>query len=88
MIEKRKRMWDCLPNRRLSRFLPPPVCLQSMQSGVSFAVKGESKMNQIEIGKYIAECRKAKKLTQAQLAEKLNITDRAVSKWETRVSHS
>ena len=40
-------------------------------------------MNQIEIGKYIAECRKEKKLTQAQLAEKLNITDRAVSKWET-----
>lgn len=31
----------------------------------------------------IAERRKAKKLTQAQLAEKLNITDRAVSKWET-----
>lgn len=40
-------------------------------------------MNQIEIGKFIAKCRKAKKLTQAQLAEKLNITDRAVSKWET-----
>lgn len=40
-------------------------------------------MNQIEIGTFIAECRKEKKLTQAQLAEKLNITDRAVSKWET-----
>ena len=40
-------------------------------------------MNQIETGKFIAECRKEKKLTQAQLAEKLNITDRAVSKWET-----
>ena len=40
-------------------------------------------MNQIEIGKFIARCRKEKKLTQAQLAEKLNITDRAVSKWET-----
>ncbi|MCI9050434.1 MAG: helix-turn-helix domain-containing protein [Lachnospiraceae bacterium] len=39
-------------------------------------------MNQIEIGKFIAKCRKEKKLTQAQLAEKLNITDRAVSKWE------
>ena len=39
-------------------------------------------MNQIEIGKLIAKCRKEKKLTQAQLAEKLNITDRAVSKWE------
>ncbi|MEY8518062.1 helix-turn-helix transcriptional regulator [Lachnospiraceae bacterium 29-84] len=40
-------------------------------------------MNQIEIGKFIAKCRKKKKLTQAELAERLNITDRAVSKWET-----
>lgn len=40
-------------------------------------------MNQIKIGKFIAECRKGKKLTQAQLAEQLGITDRAVSKWET-----
>lgn len=40
-------------------------------------------MDQIKIGKFIADCRRAKKLTQAQLAEKLNITDRAVSKWET-----
>lgn len=40
-------------------------------------------MNQTDIGKFIAKCRKEKKLTQAQLAEKLNITDRAVSKWET-----
>ncbi len=40
-------------------------------------------MNQTEIGKFIAKCRKEKNLTQAQLAEKLNITDRAVSKWET-----
>lgn len=40
-------------------------------------------MNQIEIGKFIVKCRKEKKITQAQLAEKLNITDRAVSKWET-----
>lgn len=40
-------------------------------------------MDQVKIGKFIAECRKAKKLTQKQLAEKLNITDRAVSKWET-----
>lgn len=39
-------------------------------------------MNQTEIGKFIAKCRKEKKLTQMQLAEKLNITDRAVSKWE------
>ena len=40
-------------------------------------------MNQTEIGKFIAKCRKDQNLTQAQLAEKLNITDRSVSKWET-----
>lgn len=40
-------------------------------------------MDQIKIGKFIAERRKAINLTQMQLAEKLNITDRAVSKWET-----
>ena len=39
-------------------------------------------MNQIKIGKFIAECRKRNNLTQMQLAEKLNITDRAISKWE------
>ena len=40
-------------------------------------------MDQIKIGKFITECRKKKNLTQAQLAENLNITDRAISKWET-----
>ena len=40
-------------------------------------------MDQIKIGKFIAECRKKKNLTQAQLAEKLNVSDRAISKWET-----
>lgn len=39
-------------------------------------------MDQIKTGKFIAECRKKSGLTQMQLAEKLNITDRAVSKWE------
>ena len=40
-------------------------------------------MDQQKIGKFIAQRRKATGLTQAQLAEKLGITDRAVSKWET-----
>ena len=40
-------------------------------------------MDQVKIGKFIAVRRKAEGLTQMQLAEKLNITDRAVSKWET-----
>lgn len=40
-------------------------------------------MDQMKIGRFIAACRKNVSLTQMQLAEKLNITDRAVSKWET-----
>lgn len=43
----------------------------------------EKTMKQVKIGTFIAKCRKEQKLTQAQLAEKLRITDRAVSKWET-----
>lgn len=39
-------------------------------------------MNQVNIGKFIAKLRKSKNLTQEQLAEKLGISDRAVSKWE------
>ena len=40
-------------------------------------------MDQIKIGQYIANKRREKNWTQLQLAKKLNITDRAVSKWET-----
>ncbi len=43
-------------------------------------------MNQIKIGKFIAECRKRVNLTQMQLAEKLGITDKAVSKWERGIA--
>ena len=39
-------------------------------------------MNQEKIGRFIAECRKEQNYTQAVLAEKLGITDRAISKWE------
>ena len=39
-------------------------------------------MDQIKIGKFIAACRKEQGLTQAHLAELLNISDRAISKWE------
>ena len=40
-------------------------------------------MNQQKIGSFIAACRKEQGLTQAVIAERLGITDRAVSKWET-----
>ena len=43
-------------------------------------------MNQIKIGRFVAECRRKANLTQLQLAEKLGITDKAVSKWERGVT--
>ena len=39
-------------------------------------------MNQEKIGRFIAELRKEKNMTQQELADKLNITDRAISHWE------
>lgn len=39
-------------------------------------------MDQMRIGKFIASCRKEKNITQLMLAEKLGVTDRAVSNWE------
>ena len=40
-------------------------------------------MDQIKIGRFISQCRKDNGMTQMQLAERLGVTDRAVSKWET-----
>jgi transcriptional regulator with XRE-family HTH domain len=42
-------------------------------------------MDQIKIGTFISKKRKEQKLTQSELADKLNITDRAISKWENGV---
>ena len=39
-------------------------------------------MNQELIGKFIAECRKEKNMTQQELADKIGVTDKAISKWE------
>ena len=46
----------------------------------------ETKMDQVKIGKFIAERRKLQNLTQVELADKLLVTDRAVSKWERGIS--
>ncbi len=43
-------------------------------------------MNQIATGKYIAQKRKEKNITQAQLAEILGISNKTVSKWENGLS--
>ena len=40
-------------------------------------------MDQIKIGKFIAELRKNKNLTQEQLGELLGVNNRTISRWET-----
>ncbi len=39
-------------------------------------------MNQEKIGKFIAKCRKDRKMTQSELAEKLGVTDKSIGNWE------
>ena len=39
-------------------------------------------MDQIRIGRFIAQARKSRNLTQRQLADALSISDKTVSKWE------
>ena len=39
-------------------------------------------MNQEKIGKFILELRREKNMTQQELADKIGVTDRAISKWE------
>jgi len=48
-------------------------------------MKGENYMDQIKIGKFISMKRKEKNITQSELAERLNMSDRAISKWENGV---
>ena len=45
-------------------------------------------MNQEKIGNFISECRREKQMTQEQLAEKLGVTSKSISKWETGVFQS
>jgi transcriptional regulator with XRE-family HTH domain len=45
-------------------------------------------MDSKKFGEFIATIRKEKRWTQAELAEKISVTDKAVSRWERGVSHS
>ena len=46
-------------------------------------MNGGIEMNQLVIGKYISLKRKQKNMTQEQLAEKLGVSNKTISKWET-----
>ena len=56
------------------------LCYSFVKGGVNVTAK--------ECGDFIAELRKENELTQKELAERINVSDKAVSRWETGVSHS
>lgn len=53
---------------------------------IVFIESDVNNMNQERIGRFIAKCRKEKGLTQEELAEKLNVSNKSVSRWETGVT--
>ena len=60
----------------------------STYKNAMISIERRYKMDQNKIGEFIAQCRKEHNMTQMQFAEKLGVTNKAVSKWETGVSHS
>ena len=65
---------------------PLRVCTSRPVFVLCSGQKGGSPMDQIKIGRFVAETRRAKGLTQRQLADQLSISDKTISKWETGVS--
>lgn len=59
------------------------VSLKIVLENVNLSSKGGSDMDQIKIGSFLKKLRNEKGLTQEQLAEKLNVSGRSVSRWET-----
>ena len=45
-------------------------------------------MEQLKVGRFITKKRKEQNITQEQLVERLGISNKTISKWETGVSHS
>jgi len=56
------------------------LCFDYAHSKIKIA--GDDKMDLIKIGRIISEARKKKGFTQKELASKLHISDKAISKWE------
>ena len=62
--------------------------LYSFAETVYYFIERGENMEQIKIGRFIAELRKSKGMTQEEMAERLGVSGKTVSRWENGVSHS
>ena len=62
--------------------------LYSSAQSVRIEATGGEAMDANATGRFIAKLRRQKGYTQKELAEKLLVTDKAVSRWETGVSQT
>ena len=85
---------DRLVSEKVTKSHSPPTLLTSgcknSHHRLSFAVEAIKmyELDKNKFGAFVARLRKEKGFTQKELAEQLLISDKAVSKWETGVSHS
>lgn len=59
------------------------VSFKRVDTNDTMMMKGGFNMNQIKMGSFLKELRLEKRLTQEQLAEQLNVSNRSISRWET-----
>ena len=59
------------------------VSFTFVETRAIFSLKGVTAMDQEKIGNFLAENRKAKGFTQIEFAEKLGVSNKSVSRWET-----
>lgn len=59
------------------------VSFEKVGTNDTLTMKGGFNMDQIKIGSFLKELRLEKGLTQGQLAERINVSNRSVSRWET-----
>ena len=68
--------------------LPLPAALADLGAGMESEAKRMFEIDKKKFGAFLSQLRKEKGYTQKDLAQKLFLSDKAVSKWETGVSQS
>lgn len=71
-----------LPPSKITVLFLCPVAVHAFDIYCTADQQGDYRMDQLKIGKFIAELRKSKSMTQEEMAEKLGVSNKSVSRWE------